>query len=44
LVYYELIVLDFNDELLKKESDDVGPMKESALPMKNETLGKLVLS
>jgi hypothetical protein len=28
LVYYELIVTGFNDELRKKESGDVGPMKE----------------
>ena len=28
LVYYELIVLGFNDELRKKVSGDVGPMME----------------
>ena len=28
LVYYELIVLGFNDELKEKVSGDVGPMKE----------------
>ena len=28
MVYYELIVLGFNDELRKKMSGDVGPMKE----------------
>ena len=28
LVYYELIVLAFNDELREKVSGDVGPMKE----------------
>jgi hypothetical protein len=28
LVYYELIVLGFNDELREKVSGDVGPMKE----------------
>ena len=28
LVYYELIVLGFNDELRQKVSGDVGPMKE----------------
>ena len=28
LVYYELIVLGFNDELREKVSVDVGPMKE----------------
>jgi hypothetical protein len=28
LVCYELIVLGFNDELRKKVSGDVGPMKE----------------
>ncbi len=27
LVYYELIVLDFNDELREKVSGDAGPMK-----------------
>ena len=38
LVYYELIVLGFNDELREKVSGDVGLMKDSGvndLMMKN---------
>ena len=37
LVYYELIVLDFNDELRKKESGDVGPMKERVADEERDT-------
>jgi len=37
LDYYEIIVLGFNDELRKKESGDVGPMKEHVIDEERET-------
>ena len=37
MVYYELIVLDFNDELRKKESGDVGSMKERVADEERDT-------